>query len=107
MEASHNIKDAVFIIFVAENLATAPKSVTVILVLTDDADGADGMELPTLRLLDSGGVIWTLSVRVDNRSAMLLVKKGLITPPESSNLRVGSFVPSAPSASSVNTTILL
>ena len=101
-----------------------------IVVLTDDADGADGTKLPTLRLLDSGGVIWTLPVRVDNRSAMFLVNLRLldsdgvinpfltsniadllstltdrvqITPPESSNLRVGSSIPSAPSASSVNT----
>ena len=46
----------------------------VILVSADmDVDGADGTELPTLRLLDSGGVSWTLPVRVDNKSAILLV----------------------------------
>ena len=39
-----------------ENFETAPKSVTVILVLTD-VDGADGTELPALRLLYSGEAI--------------------------------------------------
>ena len=57
-----------------ENLETAPKLIMVIIVSTDDADGADGTHLPALALLGSGGVIWTLTVSIDNNSATLVVR---------------------------------
>ena len=66
-----------------ENLEIAPKSDIVILVLTHDTDGT---ELLFFRMLDSDGASCTLPVKVDNRSAMLLV-----SPSSVNDLSSGSF----------------